>query len=72
MTFEALVKKAKQRAKANPQEVTLSWIDGSDRTYDTGKAVRLCEARRVAACVMSAKCEDKELEDLLNALIDYE
>lgn len=71
MTFEALVKKAKQRAKANPQKVTLAWIDGSDRTYDAGKAVCLCEVRRIAACLMSARCEgDKTLENMLNELID--
>ncbi len=72
MTFEALVKKAKQYAKVHPQEVTLAWIDGSDRTYDAGKAVCLCETRRIAACLMGAESEDKELKDLLNALIDFE
>jgi len=74
MTLEALVKKAKSRAKANPQlTAELAWIDGSTREYDVGRAVRLCEVRRIAACLMSAKCEEDEvLESLLNALIDYE
>ncbi len=70
MTLDALATKAKRYAKAHPQEVTLAWIDGSKRTYDAGKAVCLCEVRRIAACLMGAEAPDKALEDMLNALID--
>lgn len=72
MTLEALATKAKRYARAHPQEVMLAWIDGSKRTYDAGKAVCLCEVRRVAACLMGTTCADKKLENLLNEMIDFE
>ncbi len=72
MNREALVAKAKRYAKAHPQMVALSWIDNSKRTYDAGKAVRLCEVRRVAACIMGAEAEDKVFDKMLNNLIDGE
>ncbi len=72
MTFAELAVNAKRYAKEHPQEVALSWIDNSKRTYPADKAVRLCEVRRIAACIMGAECEDKVLEDLLNKLLDDE
>jgi len=72
MTLDALAARAKRHAKAHPQTVTLAWIDNSKREYDAGKAVCLCETRRIAACLMGAECEDKQLADLLNALIDFD
>lgn len=67
-----LAEKAKRYAKAHPQEVALSWVDGSTRTYDAGKAVRLCEVRRIAACIMGEEAPDKALADMLNKLLDDE
>lgn len=67
-----LAEKAKRYAKEHPQEVTLAWIDNSKRTYNADKAVRLCEIRRVAACIMGAEAPDKTLTDMLNKLLDDE
>ena len=67
-----LADKAARYAKQHPQEVTLAWIDNSTRTYDTGKAVRLCAVPRIAACIMGAEAPDKALADMLNRLLDDE
>lgn len=67
-----LVEKAKRYAKQHSQTVTLAWIDGSRREYPAGKAVRLCEARRVAACIMGAEAPDEALADMLNKMLDDE
>lgn len=65
-----LAEKAAQYARQHPQEVTLAWIDHSTRTYDAGKAVRLCAVPRIAACIMGAEASDKKLADMLNKLLD--
>ena len=67
-----LADKAGRYAKQHPQEVTLAWIDNSTRTYDAGKAVRLCAVPRIAACIMGAEAPDKALADMLNWLLDDE
>lgn len=72
MNIGKLTEKAKRYAKANPQEVTLAWVDNSKRTYDADKAVQLCETRRIAACIIGAETPDKTFENMLNNLLDDE
>lgn len=67
-----LADKAARYAKQHPQEVALSWIDNTTRTYDADKAVRLCAIPRIANCIMGAQAEDKALERMLNKLVDGE
>lgn len=67
-----LAEKAERYAKQHPQEVSLSWVDGSTRTYPADKAARLCGVPRIAACIMGATANDKELADMLNKLLDSE
>lgn len=63
--------KAKQYAAEHPQPVFLSWIDGSKREYsDAKKAVCLCTIPRTAACIMSAECQDKCFESMLNNILN--
>ena len=70
MTLE---QKAKKYAREHPQRVFLSWVDGSQREYDSAtKAVELCRIPRTAACIIAAECEDKTLEKMLNDLLDHE
>ena len=60
-------------AKENPNEVSLSWIDGSIRKYDEAtKAVELCFIHRTAQCIMGAVCADKLFENMLNDLLDLD
>ncbi len=54
----------------HPQEVALAWVDGTKRTYPAKKALLLCQVPRTAACIMGADCEDKELEAMLNKVLD--
>ena len=51
-------------------EITLAWIDNSTRTYTADQAVQLCRDPRIAACIIGANCEDKELAGRLNKLLD--
>ena len=67
-----LVERAARYAKQHPQEVTLAWIDNSTRTYTADKAVRLCGVPRIAACIMGAEAPSKDLETMLNKLLDDE
>lgn len=62
--------KIKNYARKVKEPAYLAWIDGSKREYTAIKAVALCEVRITAACIMGAECEDKKLEQLLNALLD--
>lgn len=56
----------------HPQEVSLAWVDGTKRTYPAKKALLLCQMSRTAACIIEAECEDKQLETMLNGLLDDE
>ena len=56
----------------HPQEVSLSWVDGTKRTYPAKKALLLCRVPRTAACIMGAECEYRQLEAMLNELLDDE
>lgn len=56
----------------HPQEVSLSWVDGTKRTYPAKKAFLLCQMPRTVACIMGAECEDKKLEAMLNELLNDE
>lgn len=67
-----LAEKAQRYAQQHPQEVTLAWVDNSKRTYDAGKAARLCSVPKIAACIMGAEAPDKALADMLNKLLDDE
>lgn len=62
--------KALQYARDHPQEVALVWIDGSRRMYSADRAAQLCAMPRVAACLMEAQAEDKQLAAMLNQVID--
>jgi len=69
---EKLVQEAKKLAANSPQ-VTLAWIDGTERTYPASKAVVLCEVPRITACIMGVvACGDRKLENMLTKLIDNE
>lgn len=50
--------------------VAISWIDNSKREYDAERAARLCSVPRIAACLLGAECSNKQLEAMLNNLID--
>ena len=65
-----LAEKAHEYAKQHPQEVTLAWIDNTQRIYKADYAARLCGILRITACILGAECGDKVLEDMLNKLID--
>ena len=67
-----LSNEAVQYAKQHPQEVALSWVDGSLRTYDALKAVKLCGVPGIAACIMGTRAKDTALQALLDRLIDSE
>lgn len=65
-----LAVKAARYAANHPQDVHLSWIDGSLRQYSACTAVELCGNPRVAPCLMGAVCQDSRLQGLLDTLID--
>lgn len=65
-----MIPTAEKYVKQHPQEVTLAWVDNTTRAYTADQAVQLCRDPRIAACIIGAECEDQQLTDMLNRMLD--
>ena len=64
--------KAMDYARSHLQPVRIVWLDKQPEIYDAVAAVELCSDRRVSGYIVAAVAQDKELEAMLNKLIDGE
>lgn len=62
--------KAMEYAKQHLQAVRICWVDRQTEICGAVEAVERCSDRRVSGRIVGAVAQDKELEILLNQLID--
>lgn len=54
------------------KEVTLVWVDRKTTVCSAEEAKALCADRRVSGRIVGAMAADKDLENMLNKLLDAE